>query len=290
MLPNISCEGINKKVMSPFNHHKKKNTAGSLTRIRASTFFFHATWALLVILLFSCSGYQYVASAAYVPQHSKQGEWKADVYPSNVQSGYSISSHMLLFASAHVRQWPGGKGNPFDEHNVSRYRETNISEISFGTGYFHTKGRFNYEILGGSGGGKIHYINKREKVYGYESDMRAHTQHYFIQPDIGFSIRDHFTFALFSRLDYCIYTHISTSTTLGVYSEPEFADQEFIGKDKVEMLVLIPGASVMGGWKRMKFQVQLSPNIKLWKSQIRQQLLNANIGLSFQLMPEKTSL
>jgi hypothetical protein len=238
-------------------------------------------WLIPLLLLGSCTGYQYVASPPYVPQHQKRGEWKGNIYPSGIQAGYSATPHLLFFTTAHLRNWPGGRGNPRDRDNVSRYRESEWSQFMLGTGYFTRKNRLVYEILLGGGPGKFTYTNSRLKVYNYKFEMKANTQNFYIQPDVGFSIRDHFTFAFFAKLNFCRYSHISTTTTLGVYSEPEFSDQEFINKKKVDVFTLSPGASFQGGWKAMKFHVQVSPNIKLGRDEIRHQVLNANAGLSF---------
>jgi hypothetical protein len=240
-------------------------------------------WLILLLLLGSCTSYQYVASPPYVPQHQKRGEWRGNVYPSGIQVGYSATPHLLFFTTAHLRNWPGGKGNPRDRDNMSRYRESDWSQFILGAGYFTRKDRWVYELLVGGGTGKVAYTNSRLKVYNYKFEMNANTQNFYIQPDIGFSIRDHFTFAFFAKLNFCRYTRISTATTtLGVYSEPEFSDQEFIKQKKVDVFTLSPGASFEGGWKAIKFHVQISPNIKLNRNEIRHQVLNANAGLSFR--------
>jgi hypothetical protein len=251
-------------------------------------FYLHSSYFfILIVLLVSCTGYQYVSSPTYVPQHHQSGEFRGNLYPNGVQLGYTPINHLLVFATGHLHADPGGKRGLFEKKDVDRFRQTKATEFTLGAGYFIRRQRIIYEVLAGMGGGRIDYKNNRPDFYDYSNRLQAHTKHFYVQPDFGFWIRDHFTFAFFAKLDVCRYSHLSNDTQLGAYAEPEFADQEFMRRTKVNLVTLSPGFSFQGGWQWVKFHVQASPNFKLRTNEVRQQPLNFNVGLSFFLSGKK---
>jgi hypothetical protein len=242
---------------------------------------------LIALLLTSCTAYQYVAPPPYIAQHQKRGELKANVYPSGIQIGYSPANHLAVFGTACYREWPGGRGNPKDHENMSRHREYTMSEFAIGTGYFGKVDHFTVEVLVGGGLGTMDYTNSRTKLYAYKFEMKANTRNVYIQPAIGWkTFNGLFTFAVFTKLNFCRYSNVAVTYSPGVYAEPEFADQEFMYRDGVDLLTLSPGVSFFGGWrslKLMKLHAQVSPNFKLSDNEVRQQWVNINVGVSFSL-------
>jgi hypothetical protein len=247
------------------------------------------TIALLCTIAFallSCTAYQYVASPPYIAQHQKRGELKGNVYPSGIQLGYSATDHLFAFTTLHYRYWPGGRGNPKDHANMARHREYKMSDFNVGAGYFVKPRRLTWEFLAGGGLGTMDYTNTRDDLYNYNFEMKARTRNIYFQTDVGYTFRDQLVFALFAKVNAVRYTHIDTSIELGGYPEPEFADQEFAYNDEVNVVVFSPGFSFYGGWKRwkvMKLHGQGSFNMPLNKNNVRRQVLNVNLGVSFAL-------
>jgi len=254
-------------------------------RIVRRLFSFRLLFTLLSFLLLTCcTGYQYVSSPAYVPQHTAKGEGRVNLYLNGAQAGYSPINHLMFFTTAHYHSAPGGKGGIFEEKDEDRFRKTISSDFTIGSGWYARRDRIVYEVIAGAGLGKIDYANHRSRFYGYSLDMKANTQHYYIQPDIGFSVLDHFNFTVFVKTDFCRYTHITNKLSLGAYGEPEFSDQEFMRKSHVDVVMLSPGFSFQGGWKMVRFHAQLSPNFMLsGGDNIRYQPLNLNLGASLLL-------
>jgi hypothetical protein len=242
---------------------------------------------IIALICASCTGYQHMTTAAYVPQHRMSGEFRANLYPGGAQLGYSVTNHLLVYAAGYYRQAPGGPRSMFEKKDVDRYRESNATDFELGAGFYSGWNKFIYEFIGGASFGKMEYINKRPDHYDYEFNLKARTMNLYVQPDIGFNINQHFTMAIFAKLNFSLYTDMADKTVLGGYAEPEFADQNFINKQHLSFFTLSPGVSFEGGWEQMKFHAQASPNIKLGNDNVRHQPVNLNVGLSFFLSPNK---
>jgi hypothetical protein len=243
---------------------------------------------VIAIVMSACSGYQYVASPQFVPLNTKKGELQANLYPSGGQIGYAFSDHFSVFATGYKRFGPGGEiGNPANGLNKENSgvvrRGCGASEISAGIGYFKFREPFVFEALFGAGAGKMNYEMSKDLLRNYEFKMTAQRRNLYVQPDFGIKFNKHLELGLFARFNFVQYNNLVTEMTQGDNPEPEKEDQVFLDRKTASLFFVESGASFKAGWTNMKFHVQLSPTVNLYPQHIRNQKINLNLGLSFNV-------
>jgi hypothetical protein len=253
-------------------------------------------YILVVVFLSGCTGYQYIASPAYVPLNTKKGDLKANLSYAYAQVGYTVSDHFSLFATGYRRRggtfinfesWgtkEGGGANEYKDHSA---------EINAGGSYFTTHKNFNYEVHIGGGAGEVYYWHKKDVELNYEVTLNARKGNAFIQPSLSYTlplrrIQDYLQFGAFTKFTACKYYDLDVyrNITSGP-ADPE--DAYFMNRDYRDLYFVEPGICVRGGSKWVKGNAIVSAPINTTGNTIRERPLNLYLSLflNFNLLRKK---
>ena len=220
---------------------------------------------IVIILMFltGCGAYHYVASPAFVPLNEKKGELKVNISPVGVQAGYPFSDHLSVFATYFDRFPDDFYWKEFDlEHVGDDCYTDDACELNMGLSYYNSYLKVRYEILAGGGPGYIKYESPKDlEVFPDEFKMHANRVNFFIQPTVGYGIKDIFYFGAFCRLNayryYNIQTYVAINSISNDYLEPNdlllFADRK-----TMNLFLIEPGLMVRIGYKFVHFQTMIS--------------------------------
>ena len=217
----------------------------------------------ILTALSSCTHYYYAPNSHNVPLFQKQNEARISVATSRgdefegteIQSAYSITKNVGLMLN-------GFYVNPQDG---SEWGKGNL--VEFGVGYFKPMGKyFVFETYGGFGKGKA--INQ----YGLGKST-AKFSRYFVQPSIGFTT-PWFDIAASSRFCWLDFYKIEYDKI----NLNDIVDLDYI-KDHNSSFLFEPALTVRGGWKYIKFQMQLVLSKNLTTPELQQEKVNFNIGV-----------
>lgn len=239
------------------------------------------TYIILTYFIVGCTGYQYVSSPVYVPVNKEKGDLKLDLSYDNIQVGYAFTNHLSLFATGFIRSNKGGsKGETFlgKENSGAKIRSDSLMEANFGFSIYGKTEAFYYEFLLGSGIGRVKY-NNRINDYDNDYQFRMVTRKFnlFVQPTIGFKIKNVIELGAFSKFIYASYYDIKSNVILG--NSQDETDKHFIGKKQADLFFVEPGVFFRVGSKNIKFQTQLSPSINLLDNKLNYRQYNVYLSL-----------
>lgn len=208
-------------------------------------------------MLCSCSHYYYVPNVQNVPLFREKNEYRiSGIYAggnettcAEVQAAYSVTGKIGIMADfmtakgGNVSENNWGKGNYF-EGAIGYYKPLGKSGV--------------FEIYGGLGGSTQHHeytiLNYNggaiSNSYGGEADLSFLKA--FVQPSIGLTSKT-FDIAVSTRISRVSFTNIDNS----IYENPDLYTRVNTLSDKSH-LFFEPCATVRGGWKYVKVQLQAS--------------------------------
>jgi hypothetical protein len=247
-------------------------------------------------ILMGCSGYQYVASPRYVPLNEKKGELTANLYLSSIQVGYSFSNKFSAFATGFQRIPSLGATATLDAGKNHRTCES--SEINIGLSYFQKGDNSIFEILSGTGMGRMSYKNNfthdKNQQEGYNFEMRARVKNVFVQPSFGWKpgnpdANSHFAIAVFTKFNLVHYDDIKTEGSFGSASQPDSGIDYFSKRTEANLFFIEPGVLMKFGSKTVKGIVQVSPVINASGRALHYNMISINMGvtMNFDLLKNK---
>lgn len=217
-------------------------------------------YCLVLLLLFNCTGYQYVPTPVYVPINEKKGDLKVNISTHSFQAGYAFSDHFSAFLMGNTRKMssPINFESMFSKENSGTYtRSDSTYDIHFGVSYFFKTKPFNYEILFGSGFGKVGYSNEKDTYSdNYHFNMSSNKYSLFIQPNIAWKVKGHLELALFSRFIFYNYYNIKSNVVPGSNGLESY-DKYLINTKNASLYFAEPGISVKVGTEKVKFAAQI---------------------------------
>ena len=136
------------------------------------------------------------------------------------------------------------------------------------------------------GGGALGNI-ERKSLKGSGKDYRTQYYQLFVQPGIGFRVKDIIEFGGGVRVNYHKYFSFQSQNTDTRY---HFTDQK-INIEDANLIFLCPFIDVNVGYKYVKFNVQMGLNSNVNGSLLMENSpLYASMGLTFTFLPRWYSL
>jgi hypothetical protein len=247
----------------------------------------------LALLMVGCKGYQYVPNPQYIPLNEKKGELIAGVSTNSIQLGYSFADHFSWFTSACLR--PKAFSNNINNMLNDQVVTEKSHNIDVGFSFFSKTKYFNYEILMGAGFGHLDYSNDYKNAdesgqENYKFEMDNGKYNFFVQPDIGIKVEDHFEIGLFSKFSMVNYYDINTSIEKSEIRKIDPHDEYFIRKENTSFFCTEPGLFVRAGGKHIKFNAVFAMNYFLTDAHInyRPGSFYLSLFLNFDLLKQKS--
>jgi hypothetical protein len=242
----------------------------------------------LIVFMSSCSGYQHIASPAYVPFNTKKGNLKASVFYNHLQAGYTVSNHVSIFAIGYYRN--GGtvvnleKLGSKEGSGADSY-DDKFHEVNAGASYFTNKQHFIYEVHIGGGIGKVHYYHTKDLNYIYSAEFDAHTSNIFIQPSVAYkfpkAFGDHFQMGAFTKVSSIRYYDINNKSSFETTADKE--DIYFSNTLSRQFYFIEPGLCIRAGGKHIKGNATLSFPVNVGSNEIRYRKTNLYLSVFFDL-------
>jgi hypothetical protein len=237
-----------------------------------------------VIALFSgCTAYHYVSSPQYVPLHDNKGSIIANISTNGYQLGYALTDNFNIFtigsiAGAAQLFKDGGKEN--SGHKSGLFRQYIFDA---GAGIYKKGKLFNYELLAGAGGGKIAYKNEIDEwPADYLSVMNAKKVHVYCQPDFGYKLKEFLVVGVFSKINFERYYDIQSETQIGSHDGIDPDDLFFQNRQTADFSFIEPGILLRAGMKHVKFYIEYSIPLLLYKKDIVYRKMNLFAGLTLE--------
>jgi hypothetical protein len=242
----------------------------------------------LIVFMGSCSGYQHIASPAYVPLNTKKDNLKASVFYNHLQAGYTVSNHVSIFTTGYYRN--GGtvvnleklgskEGSGADSYD-DKFREVNA-----GVSYFTNKKHFTYEVHIGGGIGKVYYYHTKDLNYIYSAEFDARKSNIFIQPSAAYkfpnAFGDYFQLGAFTKVSAIRYYDIKNKSSFDTKVDEE--DTYFSNTQSRQFYFIEPGLCIRAGGKHIKGNATLSFPINAGSNEIRYRKTNLYLSVFFDL-------
>jgi hypothetical protein len=225
---------------------------------------------LIISIITGCNGYQYVSTPVYVPMNNEKGDLKASISGNNINVGYALSSNISLFSNGYSRNSIKGINSETmlsQENSGISVRSDTSYECNIGMSYFFKKSFLRFEVLLGTGFGKMRYSNNLDLFpNNYQFHMAASKYDCFVQPYVGYRFRNLFDCGIFSKISYYSYFDIKSSVNIGMQGttiKEDRYDDFFTNKRQVDLYFLEPGIFFRIGTQHVKFQTTLSNVINL---------------------------
>lgn len=227
---------------------------------------------ILLLVMSSCTHYNYVPNMHNVPLFQQKDEFHLDLSGSmgnefsafEVQTGFSLGNNFAII------------GNGFF-HDADRemfndeYCRGHLIEGGAGA-FVPLKNNMVFESYFGLGFGKI------ENGYDNSASSKLIFNRYFAQPSIGYT-SDFLDLALSLRFSGLRYNDIHFDGTL--YQDDQVQIQ-YINRNPFSILIE-PAVTLRGGWEHIKFQLQFGYSENLSNPDLLQEDLNASFGIYFTI-------
>lgn len=245
-------------------------------------------YLLLFVFMGGCSGYQHIASPAYVPLNTKKGNLKANVFYNHLQAGYTVSNHVSVFANGYYRN--GGTIVNFEklgskEGSGADSYDDRFRELNAGASYFTNTKRFTYEVHIGGGLGKVYYYHTKDINYIYSAEFDARKSNVFIQPSIAYKIPttfgEYFQFGAFTKISSIRYYDINNKSSFQTEADKE--DLYFLNTQSRQFYFIEPGLCIRAGGKHIKGNATISFPVNAGTNDIRYRTANLYLSVFFDL-------
>ncbi len=249
------------------------------------------SFALLsLILICSCSGYEYVSNPHYVPLNNQKNDWKISAGKGNCQVGYFITDHITIFSTGYYRNtkglnnWDDIFTSNNEENNGRVHREDEIYNINLGGGYVTKLGPAIFGILGSAGFGGIDYYHTQDLVNDYKFEQFGNNYNIYIQPVIGLNVKDHFEFGFSPKFIRLTYYNLRSTLEMGDNKDDVSQDMYLAGRKRADMYFFEPGLTLRAGGKNIKAEMQFVPAFNFADTkQIRYRDFGVFFGIYFNL-------
>lgn len=237
-------------------------------------------YAILVLVLTSCSHYYYAPNAANIPLFKEKntfnikGGYSGDNYDgADIQTAYSVSKNIGLMANSF---FASEKENVGEYNSASTHQESGKgSYFEAGVGYYKTFGKHKvwiFEAYGGAGFGRENHL------YAYSQASKLSLTKYFIQPSFGYSSKTgHFETAINSRFSALNLKVIQSNLSL---------ETNQVEKQNLESITLHPSSFlwepsliIAAGGKFVKFYLQVTASNNLTNQYLAMDNGNISLGL-----------
>ncbi len=244
-------------------------------------------YLLLFVFMSGCSGYQHIASPAYVPLNTKKGNLKATVFYNSLQAGYTVSDHVSIFATGYYRN--GGTGFSLEklgkEGSGADSYDDKFHEVNAGTSYFTNTKNFTYEVHIGGGFGKVYYYHTKDLNNIYSAEFDARKSNIFIQPSVAYKFPnvfgDHFQLGAFTKASAVRYYDINNKSSFNTKVDEE--DTYFLNTLSRQFYFIEPGLCIRAGGKHIKGNATLSFPVNVGSNEIRYRKTNLYLSVFFDL-------
>lgn len=223
---------------------------------------------VLLVVFCSCTRYYYAPNMHNVTLFRDKGEARlsgglsagSEISSYEVQAAYSLTNHIGVMANYFNARSEDGPNNG----------RGHLTEVA--VGYFKPlkRNEFIFELYGGYGRGKV--------INNYDPDEYSELglDKLFLQPSIGYTVKDYFDVAVSSRIGYVNYSSLMSIGT----TSSAFSDINYI-RDHRQSVMLEPALTVRGGWKYIKLQLQAGYSFNMSHADFKQEKANYAISAYF---------
>lgn len=241
----------------------------------------------LCLFLTGCKGYQYVSPPNYVPVNLERGNITWNMSLNYFQAGYAFTNHLSLYTGGFYRSNKGGtiKSTDLSLENEGAYVQTDSHRhIEAGITWFSNINEFSsFEIVAGTGLGKMKYTNTLDLDRDYTFSFDSRTRNYFIQPNLTVRSQKYIDFTFFSRLNQVEYYDVNKSFDPGSNSGPEDYDKFLTGRGPYSMMFLEPGFQLQVGAENFKLQMMGSGIYDMDETGMQFRKFNYYMGVSVKI-------
>jgi hypothetical protein len=177
------------------------------------------------------------------------------------------------------------------ENSGASFRSDSSYEANVGLSYYFVKWFLNFEVLLGTGFGKLQYNNTLD-LYpdNYVFHMNANKYNFFIQPNIAYRFRNLYECGIFAKLSYYSYYDIKSSGKIGIHGGANIVDEYdvfFRNKEQVNLYLGEPGMFFRIGYRNVKFQTTISNTLSLNSEDYYYRNFNLRLSLFLDISTKK---